>query len=154
METLQGFQLEEKNLEKIISRYQNLRNIFETTRLDGQTAKAAMRIALKQSDYTGYLNVVNQELVVLDEASRDILSLEKNTHARFSLVHLDMDVYEPTSSALTDLWPRIVRGGIVVIDDYNTVGGATRAIDEFLRDKNIRLQKLGLNHTPAFFEKP
>jgi len=80
--------------------------------------------------------------------------LEKNTHARFSLVHLDMDVYEPTSSALTDLWPRIVRGGIVVIDDYNTVGGATRAIDEFLRDKNIRLQKLGLNHTPAFFEKP
>ena len=102
METLQGFQLEEKNLEKIISRYQNLRNIFETTRLDGQTAKAAMRIALKQSDYTGYLNVVNQELVVLDEASRDILSLEKNTHA--ALANFHSHIYQQKSDVINELF--------------------------------------------------
>ncbi|ACO68219.1 dtdp-6-deoxy-l-hexose 3-o-methyltransferase [Micromonas commoda] len=80
--------------------------------------------------------------------------LEDNPHSRIALLHLDMDVYEPTKAALDHLWKRMVRGGIVVIDDYNTVEGATRAVEEFLADKDIKLEKLGLNHTPSFFTKP
>jgi len=63
-------------------------------------------------------------------------------------------VYEPTKVALENLWNRVVRGGVVVIDDYNAVGGATRAVDEFLADKDIVLQKYGVCHVPCFFVKP
>ena len=80
--------------------------------------------------------------------------LEENTQGRIALLHLDMDVYEPTKIALENLWSRVVRGGVVVIDDYNSVGGATRAVDEFLADKNIILQKHGVCHVPCFFVKP
>ena len=65
-----------------------------------------------------------------------------------------MDVYEPTRAALEKLWDRMVKGGVVVIDDYNAVGGATRAVDEFLESKSIAMQKLGLSHVPSFFVKP
>ena len=80
--------------------------------------------------------------------------LEQNTQGRIALLHLDMDVYEPTLAALELFWPRLVKGGIVVVDDYNAVGGASQAIDEFLVDKGIKLQKLGLSHVPSFFVKP
>jgi hypothetical protein len=80
--------------------------------------------------------------------------LEENTQGKIALLHLDMDVYEPTKAALEHLWSRMVRGGVVVIDDYNEVGGATRAVDEFLADKDIVIQKLGLCHVPCFFVKP
>ena len=79
--------------------------------------------------------------------------LEMAPEARISLLHLDMDVYEPTKAALDLLWDRVVKGGIVVIDDYNAVGGATNAVDEFLQNKNIQLRKLGLSHVPCYFVK-
>ena len=80
--------------------------------------------------------------------------LEENTQGRIALLHLDMDVYEPTKVALEHLWSRVVRGGVVVIDDYNAVGGATQAVDEFLADKGIVLQKHGFCHVPCFLVKP
>jgi hypothetical protein len=41
-----------------------------------------------------------------------------------------------------------------VLDDYPTVAGATRAVDEFFRDRNVRIEKLPLAHIPAYLVKP
>ena len=87
---------------------------------------------------------------VTDTASK---WLTDNPHGRVALLHLDMDVYEPTRAALELLWDRLVKGGIVVVDDYNAVGGATRAVDEFLKDKDVAVRKLGLSHVPSYFVK-
>ncbi len=74
---------------------------------------------------------------------------------RIALLHLDMDVHEPTAFALDLLWPRIVPGGMVVIDDYNAVEGATRAVDEWLSSRSgLRVEKLPFAHVPAFIAKP
>jgi len=81
--------------------------------------------------------------------------LHRHPEQRFALIHLDMDIYEPTRLALELLWTRIVPGGLVLIDDYNTVAGATRAIDEFLAaHSGLRLEKLPLSHIPAFIRCP
>ena len=37
---------------------------------------------------------------------------------RFTFVHLDMDIYEPTLEACKWFWPRMVTGGVVIFDDY------------------------------------
>lgn len=56
-------------------------------------------------------------------------------------VHVDVDMYEPTKAALEFFWDYLVPGGCIVIDDYNhtVFEGATRAVDEFLRDKRPQL---------------
>ncbi|WP_417684181.1 TylF/MycF/NovP-related O-methyltransferase [Roseibium sp.] len=79
--------------------------------------------------------------------------LEVQPQTRLALLHLDMDVKEPTAFALEQLWDRVVPGGLVVIDDYNAVEGATQAVDSFIEKTGQRLQKLRFNHAPAFIVK-
>ena len=35
-----------------------------------------------------------------------------------------------------DSYPKLVRGGILIIDDYGFFSGSKKAVDEFLEDKN------------------
>jgi O-methyltransferase len=48
-----------------------------------------------------------------------------------SLLRLDMDWYEPTLHALRHLYPRLVRGGVLIIDDYGFWQGARRATHDY-----------------------
>lgn len=52
---------------------------------------------------------------------------------RFHLLHLDVDIYEPTAFALKFFGERLVAGGVIVVDDYGFVScpGAKKAVDEF-----------------------
>lgn len=56
---------------------------------------------------------------------------------RFSLVHIDCDLYAPALSALKYFYPRMAPGGFIVIHDYNSLfwDGAENAVDEFFSDK-------------------
>lgn len=77
---------------------------------------------------------------------------------RFSLVHFDMDLYEPTKYALEALWDRILPGGAIVFDEYAVVPweGETRAVDEFRQQRKIEMnfEKIPWAPTPgAFFIK-
>ena len=51
----------------------------------------------------------------------------------FGLVHLDVDVYPITRFCLDFFGPRVVPGGMIVMDDYGTTTceGVKRAVDEF-----------------------
>jgi len=46
-----------------------------------------------------------------------------------------------------------VPGGILIFDDFGTVEGATLAIEEFLREKEITISKLPYYLAPAFICK-
>lgn len=56
---------------------------------------------------------------------------------RFSFVHIDVDLFQPTYDSVAFFYDRLNEGGILVCDDYGftTCPGATKAIDEFLSDK-------------------
>jgi hypothetical protein len=49
-----------------------------------------------------------------------------------ALLRLDTDWYESTKHELMHLFPRLVEGGILIIDDYGHWEGARRAVDEYL----------------------
>lgn len=55
---------------------------------------------------------------------------------RFSLVHIDVDLAEPTWDSLEFFYPRVVDGGLIVCDDYgfDTCPGARKAMDAFAVD--------------------
>lgn len=52
---------------------------------------------------------------------------------RFALVHIDVDLYEPTRAAFEFFYPRLSPGGVMVCDDYGFAScpGARKAVDEF-----------------------
>jgi hypothetical protein len=59
-----------------------------------------------------------------------------------ALVHLDVDIYSSYKTGLTELFDRVMPGGIVAFDEYKHPKwpGATQAIDEFLAGRH-RVQK-------------
>jgi hypothetical protein len=74
---------------------------------------------------------------------------------KIALLHVDVDVYQPTKVILEQLFGRVVQGGLVVFDDYGTVAGETRAIDEFLEKtgRDLLIEKLPISHIPAYIRK-
>lgn len=50
-----------------------------------------------------------------------------------AFAYIDMDLYVPTREALRFIWPRIVRGGCILLDDVDkdVWPGVTRALAEF-----------------------
>ncbi len=60
---------------------------------------------------------------------------------RFSFVFIDVDVYGGTKAALEWFWPRMVKGGKIVIDDtpgWNPCAGCEKAVLEFFPQRNFR----------------
>lgn len=50
---------------------------------------------------------------------------------RIALLRLDTDWYESTKVELEVLYPRLVPGGVLIIDDYNHWAGSRKAVDEY-----------------------
>ena len=74
----------------------------------------------------------NVELVAGDITDTLPAFLEQNAAARFALVHVDVDLKPVTRLVLELCAPRIVPGGVLMLDDYARVAAATEAVDEFL----------------------
>ena len=49
-----------------------------------------------------------------------------------ALLRLDTDFYESTKVELEHLYPRLVPGGVLIVDDYGSFQGSRRATDEYL----------------------
>ncbi|HLS30666.1 MAG TPA: TylF/MycF/NovP-related O-methyltransferase [Flavobacteriaceae bacterium] len=77
----------------------------------------------------------------------------KNQSKKIALLHIDVDVYEPTKMILKYLWDKVVKGGILMLDDYGTVEGETKAIDEFFDGQNIIIHKPKYNYIPSYIIK-
>lgn len=56
-----------------------------------------------------------------------------------ALLRLDTDWYESTYHELEHLFPKLVKGGIIIIDDYGHWSGCKKAVDEYLDKNNIQL---------------
>jgi len=60
--------------------------------------------------------------------------LKENPRFRISYLYLDLDIDEPTYIALNLLYERIVRGGIIVFDEYACEKcPKSNAVDKFLK---------------------
>jgi len=61
---------------------------------------------------------------------------------KIALLRLDTDWYESTLHELHHLYPRVVSGGIVIIDDYGHWQGAHKAVDEYFAGQSVFLQRI------------
>jgi hypothetical protein len=56
---------------------------------------------------------------------------------RLALLRLDGDLYESTMDALTHLYPKLAKGGYVIIDDYRNIPACARAVTDYRRAHGI-----------------
>ena len=54
-----------------------------------------------------------------------------NLPASVSLLRLDTDFYDSTLVELEVMWPKLVPGGILILDDYGHWDGARKAVDHY-----------------------
>ena len=120
---------------------------FETTGGPG-ISKAGLEAALQAKGHT------NISLLEGDVFETLPAFLKAKPETRVALLHLDMDVYEPTAFVIEQFAERMARGGLIVFDDYGMVEGATRAADELAARLGVRLQKLPFYEVPAFITVP
>jgi len=71
---------------------------------------------------------------------------------KISLLHIDVDLYEATKIGLELLFSHVVKGGIIILDDYGAFAGANKAIDDFFQGKAV-VQKLSYSHAIAYVVK-
>lgn len=79
--------------------------------------------------------------------------VKKHPELRISLLNLDTDIYEPAKVILEHLYPRIVRGGILILDDYGTFPGETQAVEEYFAGQEVEIRKFPFCMTPCYILK-
>jgi hypothetical protein len=57
---------------------------------------------------------------------------------QIALLRLDTDWYESTHHELIHLFPRLSKGGILIIDDYGHWQGARKAVDEYFATEGLK----------------
>jgi Macrocin-O-methyltransferase (TylF) len=85
-------------------------------------------------------------LITLDEY------LEKNPHLKISLLHIDVDLYEPSKLILEKLYNKVTKGGIIIFDDYGAFAGTNKAVDDFFENK-AEIKKLSFSHAISYIVK-
>jgi O-methyltransferase len=57
--------------------------------------------------------------------------------AKISFAHIDVDIYQSILDSLDFIYPKMLKGGFIVFDDYGfpTCPGARQAVDEFFSGK-------------------
>jgi hypothetical protein len=59
------------------------------------------------------------------------LKIKKNLPKKISILRLDTDFYESTKIELEILFPKLVKGGVLIVDDYGFWKGSKKAVDEY-----------------------
>ena len=75
---------------------------------------------------------------------------------QYVLVSLDPDLYEPTLQGLRYFWPRLVKGGTIVIHDYNSLQfpGVRAAVQAYCDEYGLMPVPLPDLHGSAVLVKP
>jgi hypothetical protein len=79
-----------------------------------------------------------------------VISFDKD----ISILRLDGDWYESTKVCLEYLYPKVVSGGIIILDDYGYWKGCKQATDEYLQYNNIHAVLHKTDYTEVWFIKP
>tara|TARA_R110000868_G_scaffold52950_2_gene166641 strand:- start:870 stop:1658 length:789 start_codon:yes stop_codon:yes gene_type:complete len=66
---------------------------------------------------------------------------------KIAILRLDTDWYESTLHEMEYLFPKLVKGGIIIIDDYGHWQGCKLAIDEYVQKNKIELFLQRIDYT-------
>ncbi|MEP7375336.1 MAG: TylF/MycF/NovP-related O-methyltransferase [Chitinophagaceae bacterium] len=85
---------------------------------------------------------------------QDTVPADAGSISKIAVLRLDGDWYQSTKVCLDHLYDKVVKDGIVIIDDYGYNTGCKKAVDEFLAAKKTFPILNYINNTCRYFIKP
>jgi O-methyltransferase len=79
-------------------------------------------------------------------------TIPESAPSEIALLRLDTDWYGSTRHELEHLYPRLVSGGVLIVDDYGHYAGARQAVDEYFAGRPILLARV--DYTGRMAVKP
>lgn len=73
---------------------------------------------------------------------------------KIASLRLDTDWYESTKHELETLWPRLLPGGVLIVDDYGHWKGSRQAVDEYIDENGLALLLNRIDYTGRLVIKP
>lgn len=95
---------------------------------------------------------------LLDNQIRFLKGWFKNTLPKapiknLALVHIDADMYESTMDALVNLYPKLSKGGYVIIDDYLGHPGCRQAVKDYRKLHTIYDKIIPVDWTAVYWKR-
>jgi Macrocin-O-methyltransferase (TylF) len=83
-----------------------------------------------QANLTSFgINCEEQSVSLIKGLVQDTMRIDQPV----AFAHVDVDWYEPVITCLKRVFPNLVVGGSIILDDYYDWGGCRKATDEYLR---------------------
>ena len=80
--------------------------------------------------------------------------MDKNPGFKISVLYMDLDLADATYDALTALWPRVSKGGLVIFDEYAYhEWSESQGVDRFFKDLDVQLTVLHTECPTAYIRK-
>lgn len=74
-------------------------------------------------------------------------TIPKYIPQKIALLRLDTDWYESTLHELRHLFPLLVSGGVLIIDDYGHWQGCRQAVEEYIAENNVKILLNRIDYT-------
>jgi O-methyltransferase len=72
---------------------------------------------------------------------------------QIAVLRLDGDLYESTMDSLTHLYPKLVIGGYIIIDDYGDIAACRKAVTDYRQAHGITESIVQIDWTGAYWKK-
>jgi hypothetical protein len=113
-------------------------------------------ISIDKEELENYINLkkfVNYKLVKGDILQTVPKFVSDNPGTKIALLNIDTDIYEPCKVILEQLAPRVIKGGVIIFDDYGVFQGETELADEYAAKHGFEIKSFDFTKVPYYLIK-
>ncbi|OFX17424.1 MAG: hypothetical protein A2033_07795 [Bacteroidetes bacterium GWA2_31_9] len=110
----------------------------------------AISIETVKGNFAKY-NLLDENVKFLKGWFKD--TLPKAPIEKLAILRLDGDMYESTMDTLVSLYPKLSKGGYVIIDDWGAVKGCKQATLDYRQKNNITEEIITIDWSSVYWKK-
>lgn len=111
-------------------------------------------LAVSRSEVAAYFErfgLLDDQVMFLEGWFKDTLATAPIE--RLAVLRLDGDLYQSTMEALVSLYPKLMPGGYVIVDDYGAVGACRQAVTDYRRQHGITEEIHAIDWTGIYWRR-
>ena len=93
----------------------------------------------------------NENLILVKGKVEDTLLISENIPEKISLLKLDTSLYQGTKIELEVLFPKVQKGGAVIVEGYLKFNGVKKAVDDYFSNKNYLVKNSSITSRATIY---